>query len=1442
MYFCHLGGANVLSGSYPPEETPISLSLSKATETQCCPTTSITPPVNSVATLKDPRQAESMESDSEMFPILVRSMAMSGRHRREVPSSPTESRKRLSLDTPAMDSHWAREDLQQSSHLHHSAYPECPSKSQGKPNEKTEKDSKINQKKLELGSSSYSGSEVLVSDCPVLVLLETSRSVARTAGEDPDETLYTKEAQSHMLMAQSVLQELKQYHGTKTRTGSREAKEPSGNVTWYEFLSNEDGDEDDHAEKMEGGNTKVKRTLSSLRNRMAGSFIKDKGKNREKEKGRETDSKEDSKEEPKEKHSKEEPKEKHSKEKDPKEKHSKEKDLKEKHSKEKDPKEKHSKEKDPKEKHSKEKDLKEKHSKEKDLKEKHSKEEDSKEKEFSNGHQLVPATVPSGATCSLCNKPLQRRDGLQCHNCGITVHRGCRSLLTECSSRNRFKEPPTQSSGKVWSRVQYYNLALRESAVAGGGPPGMTVAPRGQSRRPAAARSPDLAHSSTSGSIPGEMEEPDVAKLKPVTDDSASQLSSSAEAIVLEDAHYLSVQAELEFDAQDFEVESWSLAVDPQYAKNHSKEATKRQDVIYELIQTEIHHVRTLKIMLWVYAHKMRETVQVERVFPRLEHLLEVHRNFLSLLKDRRRESLEPDSERNYCIQRIGDIIASQFSGTMGERLKDGYGGFCCRHTEAVSYYKDQLQNNKKFQTLIRKISNLPIVKRQGVQECILLVTQRITKYPVLMERILQNTAAGTEEHRELAEGLALIRAAITQVDAQVNDYEKATRLKEIGSKIEPKSVGKVKDGRGLSREDLGRGGRKLLHEGTVTWKAASGRLKETLAVLLTDVLLLLQEKDQKYTFSTVDNKPSVISLQKLIVREVAHEEKGMFLICASSNEPEMYEIHTASKEERNLWMGAIRQAVENCPHVGEESFVEQEDEWLNRLKELQERLSLKDAQIMQSLNGKLQIFADLAEFSAGVPTGSRTRLLLRGDSSDLQQGENLLKDAITEAESLQELLLSGRRETPLESERSQSPGGLPCRAETSGSYDSLPTSLCKTGSMRKAAAGQESRSRDRSQRARSDPQLRETGDSQQSAVGGPLGNGDTRCSNSFPETEFLDRVLMLSQRLYSLQAIISQQDGQVGQQRATLANREQSGRPRGGTPLEQEKQREELADLRRLQSQHQQEQARWQRERQREQREVEESGGHLRRREEACRALEERLAEEHRELELQRDKYRQDLERLRESSAAVEKEREWMERQQKRQRSHRPPESSLSFNGVSGTMNEPVPLRGPSVAHPDLPERLETLLRRDSSTSVMGKAEVPIHLISTTNQQLQQRGVPQQIPTKLAALSKGKEKSGKGKGSQRSDSMGWHPDLGCSLPCAPNFQDRLQTPSTLRRITGVRRHKAGTTCQAVGKGGGGSEIQGARHSTTATSHRSSQHSGPGRQLPAPWPTASAAC
>lgn len=58
----------------------------------------------------------------------------------------------------------------------------------------------------------------------------------------------------------------------------------------------------------------------------------------------------------------------------------------------------------------------------------------------------------------------------------------------------------------------------------------------------------------------------------------------------------------------------------------------------------------------------------------------------------------------------------------------------------------------------------------------------------------------------------------------------------------------------------------------------------------------------------------------------------------------------------------------------------------------------MKDAQIRQALTDKLRLYTDLAVCVGVVEdTGTRHHLLLRGDASELQQGEQLLKGAITE-------------------------------------------------------------------------------------------------------------------------------------------------------------------------------------------------------------------------------------------------------------------------------------------------------------------------------------------------------------------------------------------------------------------------------------------------------------
>lgn len=84
-----------------------------------------------------------------------------------------------------------------------------------------------------------------------------------------------------------------------------------------------------------------------------------------------------------------------------------------------------------------------------------------------------------------------------------------------------------------------------------------------------------------------------------------------------------------------------------------------------ELMQTEMHHVRTLKIMLRVYVRELKENLQMDAgrldcLFPRLENLLDLHTNFLSHLKERRRESLVPPSDRNYTINKLADVLIAQ--------------------------------------------------------------------------------------------------------------------------------------------------------------------------------------------------------------------------------------------------------------------------------------------------------------------------------------------------------------------------------------------------------------------------------------------------------------------------------------------------------------------------------------------------------------------------------------------------------------------------------------------------------------------------------------------------------------------------------------------------------------------------------------------------------------
>ncbi|KFV40492.1 Rho guanine nucleotide exchange factor 28, partial [Gavia stellata] len=649
------------------------------------------------------------------------------------------------------------------------------------------------------------------------------------------------------------------------------------------------------------------------------------------------------------------------------------------------------------------------------------KNKDTKDKEKLYKHNFTNGTFSGVIPCMACEKALLGKESLQCSHCNVIVHKSCKECAPVCTKCLYAKGCKGVKMSNVSNRAstvleqQFLEEVLSPVHSSSSVPIGLSAG-----RREALQQSHFLSKSVPSASFerstPFSEQDSETStwRSKSRSEEMLQALGtySSVDPFMIEDGVDFSLWTDLRTDAQEFEAESWSLVVDPMFCSKQEKDVIKRQDVIFELMQTEVHHIHTLFIMSEIFRKGMKEELQldhstVDRIFPCLDELLEMHSQFFCKMKERRQESCEAGNERNFVISRIGDILLQQFSEENASKMKKIYGEFCSHQKEAVNLFKE-LQQNKKFQNFIKLRNSNLLARRRGIPECILLVTQRITKYPVLVERILQYSKEGTEEHKDLCKALCLIKDMIAAVDLKVNEYEKKQKLLEILCRTENKTYTKLKNGHVFRKQDLMRKERILLHEGLVYWKTATGRFKDTLALLLTDMLLFLQEKDQKYIFAAVDQKPSVISLQRLIVREVANEERGMFLISASSAGPEMYEVHTNSKEERNNWMRHIQDAVQSCPEEEEEGKMSESDEdrriaeaKASRIQKYQESLSNQDQQICSYLEEKLHIYAELGDMSGFEDVHVEPHLLIKPDSGETPQAASLLAAALREVESL---------------------------------------------------------------------------------------------------------------------------------------------------------------------------------------------------------------------------------------------------------------------------------------------------------------------------------------------------------------------------------------------------------------------------------------------------------
>uniref|UniRef100_A0A8C2KP92 A-kinase anchoring protein 13 n=1 Tax=Cyprinus carpio TaxID=7962 RepID=A0A8C2KP92_CYPCA len=1031
--------------------------------------------------------------------------------------------------------------------------------------------------------------------------------------------------------------------------------------------------------------------------------------------------------------------------------------------------------------------------KEKDKNKERERDAKDKEKRASNGHLFTAIMTIPTIPCQQCNKPINTRDAFLCTNCNAQVHKGCRESLPVCAKvkmkQQKQQQTVPDSASTPGVTLRSKTLPARDRPWSAISIPDDQPAPLAPPRKSPSSimsfNSNPLSKSMSINNIAGQMEDPPLKSLKflSLSTDSlhkTSKVSESTESLTDEGTEMMDSQlmGEFEADAKDLEADSWSITVDKKFLKQHKKDVIKRQDVIYELIQTEMHHVRTLKIMADVYSKGLLREVQlevqtVEKMFPMLDDVLDLHTQFFSQLLERKKESGSQE-EGGFVIRKIGDVLVSQFSGSSAKRMIRVYGKFCSRHNEAVNFYKELHTKDKRFQAFIKKKMSSPVVRRLSIPECILLVTQRITKYPVLLQRILQHTKENEEDHADVTQSLKLVKEVIAAVDNKVNEHEKKKRLKEVYSRTDSKSIMRMKSGQMFAREDLLRG-QKLIHDGPLQLKNSAGRLKDVQALLLRDVIVFLQEKDQKYIFASLDQRSTVISLQKLIVREVANEEKGLFLITAGIEKPEMVEVYTSSKEERNTWMQLIQEAMQSILSISsregdDDEGVPSENEEDRRLqeikvKELRDQLHKRDEQILTLLEEKVKLFRDMCDCGLPDETGLRNRMLFRATPDDITKGEPIMKEALKEVETLQVLVNDSLGGAVQDGVCVAGPVTLPRRAETFGGFDSHQMNISKS----KDGDREETEDSAELRRTESDSVLK-------------------KASNANPllllkrnNEQVLQSVAQLHDLLNTLQAVVIQQDTFIEDQRHALSERplpssrhpsvsslnsiSSSSSSRPSSLIEQEKQRslekqrQEVASLQKQQAAHAEERRRREKEWEVRERELAQRESQLQTQEEEKQTRWKELEEEKQDLQSKKEEYQRDLARLRDSQKRLEREREQVQREAEQIRQM----EELRKNQTPSTTSEDSKFqstgsldRDPSeVELSSSPSARDFLSRMDSKRK--GKNLNPFS--SNSSQKGQNSEAQSQIPSRLLQLAKPKEKKdkkkkkGKGQQSQAADS-----------------------------------------------------------------------------------------
>ncbi|KAF5909210.1 intersectin-1 isoform X1, partial [Clarias magur] len=335
----------------------------------------------------------------------------------------------------------------------------------------------------------------------------------------------------------------------------------------------------------------------------------------------------------------------------------------------------------------------------------------------------------------------------------------------------------------------------------------------------------------------------------------------------------------------------------------------KRQGYIHELIITEENYVNDLQLVTETFQKPLLESElltekEVAMIFVNWKELIMCNIKLLKALRVRKKMSGE-----HMPVKMIGDILTAQLPHMQP------YIRFCSCQLNGATLIQQKTDEVPDFKDFVKRLAMDPRCKGMPLSSFLLKPMQRVTRYPLIIKNILENTPESHPDHSHLRQALEKAEELCSQVNEGVREKENSDRLEWIQAHVQCE---------GLSEQLVFNsvtnclGPRKFLHSGKL-YKAKSN--KELFGFLFNDFLLLTQitrplgSSASDKVFSAKSHLQyrmykTPIFLNEVLVK-LPTDPSGDEPIFHISHIDRVYTIRAESINERTAWVQKIKAASE---------------------------------------------------------------------------------------------------------------------------------------------------------------------------------------------------------------------------------------------------------------------------------------------------------------------------------------------------------------------------------------------------------------------------------------------------------------------------------------------------------------------------------------------------